>query len=83
MKQQNYCLLLSKTRLLPLEDKKAPLRYYSGKCGPGFLCGANNKLPYAWGAVKVMLAFSKLPLVDVFIIPAIEVKKYLTEACIL
>jgi hypothetical protein len=45
----------------PLEEKKAPLRYYSGKCGPGFLCGANNKLPCAWGAVKVMLAFSKLP----------------------
>ncbi len=45
----------------PLKDKKAPLRYYSGKCGPGFLCGANNKLPCAWGAVKVMLAFSKLP----------------------
>jgi len=46
----------------PMEDKKAPLRYYSGKCGPGFLCGANNKMPCAWGAVKVMLAFSKLPL---------------------
>jgi hypothetical protein len=46
----------------PLEEKKAPLRYYSGKCGPGFVCGANNKLPCAWGAVKVMLAFSKLPL---------------------
>jgi hypothetical protein len=45
----------------PLKDKKAPLRYYSGKCGPGFLCGANNKLPCAWGAVKVMLAFGKLP----------------------
>lgn len=45
----------------PMEDKNAPLRYYSGKCGPGFLCGANNKLPCAWGAIKVMLAFSKLP----------------------
>ncbi|NQU30478.1 MAG: nitrogen fixation protein NifH, partial [Anaerolineae bacterium] len=45
----------------PLEDKKASLRYYSGKCGPDFLCGANNKLPCAWGAIKVMLAFSKLP----------------------
>jgi len=45
----------------PMEDKNAPLRYYSGKCGPGFLCGANHKLPCAWGAVKVMLAFSKLP----------------------
>jgi hypothetical protein len=46
----------------PLEDKKAPIRYYSGKCGPNFHCGANNKLPCAWGAVKVMLAFGKLPL---------------------
>jgi hypothetical protein len=47
--------------IAPIADKKAPLRYYSGKCGPGFLCGANNKLPCAWGAVKVMLAFGKLP----------------------
>ena len=45
----------------PMTDKGAPLRYYSGKLGPGFLCGANNKLPCAWGAVKVMLAFSKMP----------------------
>ncbi|MFC1893900.1 nitrogen fixation protein NifH [Chloroflexota bacterium] len=42
-------------------DKTAALRYYSGKCGPNFACGGNNKLPCAWGAVKVMLAFSKLP----------------------
>lgn len=46
----------------PMEAKSAPLRYYAGKCGPGFMCGANNKLPCAWGAVKVMLAFSKLPI---------------------
>ncbi len=45
----------------PLGDKSSPLRYYSGKCGPDFLCGANNKQACAWGAVKVMLAFSKLP----------------------
>jgi len=45
----------------PMRDKTAPLRYYSGKCGPKFACGSNNKLPCAWGAVKVMLAFSKLP----------------------
>lgn len=44
----------------PMKDRKAPLRYYSGKIGPDFLCGANNKLACAWGAVKVMLAFSKL-----------------------
>jgi len=45
----------------PMEDKVAPVRYYAGKCGSGFACGSNNKLPCAWGAVKVMLAFSKLP----------------------
>lgn len=45
----------------PMKEKKASLRYYSGKRGPDFICGANNKLPCAWGAVKVMLAFGKLP----------------------
>src|SRR5690606_17224701 len=45
----------------PVSDRHAPVRYFAGKCGPGFACGANNKLPCAWGAVKVMLAFSKLP----------------------
>jgi hypothetical protein len=46
----------------PLEGRQAAVRYYAGKCGPRFACGANNKLPCAWGAVKVMLAFSKWPL---------------------
>jgi hypothetical protein len=45
----------------PLSDKDAPLRYYAYKCGPRFACGVNGTLPCAWGAVKVMLAFSKLP----------------------
>jgi hypothetical protein len=45
----------------PFEDKGAPVRYYAGKYGPDFCCGANNKLACAWGAVKVMLAFGKLP----------------------
>jgi hypothetical protein len=44
----------------PFEDKQAPVRYYAGKCGPVFSCGANNKLPCAWGGVKVMLALGKL-----------------------
>jgi hypothetical protein len=44
-----------------IDDRKATLRYYAGKCGPRFACGSNNKLPCAWGGVKVMLAFSKLP----------------------
>jgi len=47
--------------LAPAGDRQASLRYYAGKCGPGFNCGANNKLPCAWGAVKVMLAFSIRP----------------------
>lgn len=47
--------------IAPMEDRNAPVRYYAGKCGPNFACGANNKLPCAWGAVKVMLAFAKLP----------------------
>lgn len=47
--------------IAPKEDKKAPVRFYAYKCGPGFQCGANNSLPCAWGAVKVMLAFSRLP----------------------
>lgn len=47
--------------MAPAGERHAEPRYYSGKCGPGFPCGANNKQPCAWGATKVMLAFSKLP----------------------
>jgi hypothetical protein len=47
--------------IAPMEEKEAPVRYYAYKCGPTFACGMNNKLPCAWGGVKVMLAFSKLP----------------------
>jgi hypothetical protein len=36
-------------------------RTVSGKCGPTFACGANNKLPCAWGGAKVMLALARLP----------------------
>ena len=45
----------------PMKEKHAEVRYFAGKCGPNFACGANNKLPCAWGGVKVMLAFGKLP----------------------
>ena len=47
--------------IAPLSEKGAALRYYAGKCGPTFACGANNKLPCAWGAAKVMLAFAAWP----------------------
>jgi hypothetical protein len=47
--------------IAPMRDKDAPIRYYAYKCGPMFACGVNDQLPCAWGGVKVMLAFSKLP----------------------
>jgi len=44
------------------EEKDAPLRYLkSGICGPGFCCSANDKLPCAWGAVKVLRALARVP----------------------
>ncbi len=48
--------------IAPAEERSAPIRYYrSGNSGPGFTCSANNHLPCAWGAVKAMLALSKVP----------------------
>jgi hypothetical protein len=47
--------------MAPASDRQAPLRYYAGKCGPLFACGANNQQPCAWGAAKVMLAFGSWP----------------------
>ena len=45
----------------PMKEKHAQVRYFAGKCGPTFACGANNKLPCAWGGVKVLLALCHLP----------------------
>jgi hypothetical protein len=43
-------------------DRKEPLRYLkSATCGPGFRCSANNRLPCAWGAVKVLRALARVP----------------------
>ncbi len=47
--------------IAPMEKRDAPVRYYAGKCGPLFACGSNNKLPCAWGGVKVMLALGRWP----------------------
>jgi hypothetical protein len=47
--------------IAPMQERDAPVRFYAGKCGPLFCCGSNNKMPCAWGAAKVMLAFSALP----------------------
>ncbi len=54
----------------PAKEKNTPVRYHYYKCGPDFACAANGKKPCAWGAAKVMLAFSSLtpekrtPLID-------------------
>ena len=48
--------------IAPVADRQAAVRYYAGKCGPLFACGSNNKLPCAWGGVKVMLALSHWPI---------------------
>lgn len=45
----------------PAEDKNVLLRYYAYNSGPVFQCGVNNDRACGWGAVKVMLAFGKLP----------------------
>jgi hypothetical protein len=47
--------------IAPITERTATVRYYAYKCGPGFACGVNNKRPCAWGAIKVMLAFSQVP----------------------
>jgi hypothetical protein len=48
--------------IAPAQERNAEVRYYlSGNCAPGFACSANNQLPCAWGAVKVMLALGKVP----------------------
>jgi hypothetical protein len=47
--------------MAPTTEPNAPLRYFAYKCGPLFACGPNNKSSCAWGAIKVMLAFSRWP----------------------
>jgi hypothetical protein len=47
--------------IAPVTDKKAEIRYYVNKGGPVFACLGTSQKPCAWGAVKVMLAFGKLP----------------------
>lgn len=47
--------------IAPKSEPDAPLRYYAYKCGPNFACGVNGGKPCAWGAVKVLLAFSRWP----------------------
>jgi hypothetical protein len=44
------------------ESRETPRRYFaSSTSGPVFACAANGRLPCAWGAVKALLALSKVP----------------------
>jgi hypothetical protein len=48
--------------IAPAGQRDAPLHYLkSGACGPRFCCSANNRLPCAWGAVKVLRALARVP----------------------
>jgi hypothetical protein len=47
--------------MAPAAEVDAPRRYYKYKSGPCFECGVNADLPCAWGGVKAMLAFGRLP----------------------
>lgn len=48
--------------IAPAEERGASLHYFkSGACGPGSRCSANDGLPCAWGAVKVLRALARVP----------------------
>jgi hypothetical protein len=48
--------------IAPFTERQAEIRYLrSGNSAPGFVCSANYHLPCAWGAIKAMLALSKVP----------------------
>ncbi len=49
--------------IAPSENKQAVPRYYrSGNSAPGFACAANEGQPCSWGAKRVLMALSKLPI---------------------
>lgn len=57
--------------IAPVGDRSTKNRYYAGgKCGPLFVCAANDKQPCAWGAAKVMSALALLP--KTLITPAVR-----------
>ncbi len=45
----------------PAGTKDSDLAFAHYNTGPNFACRANNGHPCAWGAIKIMLAFSKWP----------------------
>jgi len=53
--------LITGEGLAGLADKDALERYYAYTPGPLFRCGPNGGLSCAWGAVKAMLALSRVP----------------------
>ncbi len=42
-------------------EKTSPRYYRSGTAGPRFACANNNRLPCAWGAIKTLTMFGKIP----------------------
>jgi hypothetical protein len=58
-----HALLILGPNIKQFSDKNTKLRYYkSGTSGPEFACGNNLHFPCAWGAIKTLLAFGKIPM---------------------
>ncbi|MFC1991966.1 nitrogen fixation protein NifH [Chloroflexota bacterium] len=53
--------LITGFRIASSNDKDTSERYFAITPGPLFACGPNIGLSCAWGAVKAMLAFGKVP----------------------
>lgn len=51
---------INRDGLTPAEGVPGPFRYLD-RFGPLFACRTNSDLPCSWAAVKVMMAFSRLP----------------------
>ncbi len=53
--------MITGTGIADSTNKNTSERYFAYTPGPLFACGPNGGLPCAWGAVKAMLALSKVP----------------------
>ncbi|MDD5038233.1 MAG: nitrogen fixation protein NifH [Dehalococcoidales bacterium] len=58
---EKHARFITGAGLADVQATNTPERYYSYTPGPVFRCGPNAGLPCAWGAVKVLNAFSKIP----------------------
>jgi len=58
---EKHAAFVTGTGIAGIQAKDTAERYYSYTPGPLFRCGPNGGQPCAWGAVKALSAFSKVP----------------------